>query len=227
MKDQENTYKSSKTFFVLCASMLLLCPFANADMITLVNTDGVLSVETIGTRAANSPLVIHSDGFIGYNLDGPGPNITYQSISCLAPITGCTAVTLSDTGVNFGDPTGADDFTNILIFFHPHAGLDNHAISEMTFMAGPFPPFHCATSPVCVMAQNNVVYPVVDLLYTNGEVDRLNFQWVVTPEPGNLVLVGTIAILAAIKLSRRRFADYRSFTGHMRSKTNSSFLASR
>ncbi len=55
-------------------------------------------------------------------------------------------------------------------------------------------PIDCSSLSFCTMTQDDAVYPVVDIAYTDGTVDHVTFQWVVTPEPTSLLLLVTVAI---------------------------------
>jgi len=163
---------------------------ANADVLTILQVDNTASVITSSQRFW-SP---------GGDLVGPGPGIGYAGNSCVPnPFTGCTSFV-------FGEPGNEFDVTDLLFLENGVSNGSNYPTTTevIAFTNNSTLPNKCSDNPFCVSAENGIVYPVLDIHYTDGTTDSIFFEWIVTPEPTSALLFGTVVVGVLMARARKR-----------------------
>jgi hypothetical protein len=169
---------------LLLLQMALALQPARAGLLTVLAIDNSVSVVT-----ASSRFEVYPTAFGGF-LYGP-TGAAYSKI---------------DRFSNLFSAPGNDFETDTILL---EANLTPiHAVTEVNvspILFGDLAPYGCSQLSFCTPTENGVVYPVADIYYTDGSVDNIAFEWVVTPEPASVLLVGTA--LAGVLLARvlRRF----------------------
>jgi hypothetical protein len=171
-------------------SALALCAIgpniAKSDIIWAIqDVNGVLSAQVSGnidSRILSGPGPIGGGGIIA----GPGPGIDYAGFSHFNNL--------------FGSPIDPFDAVYIPILLNEASPVQTEIF---TFVQDLFPST-CAQFVIspCIPTQNGTVYPVADILYTDGSVDHVTFTWLVTPEPNSLLFLITAIFTVGI-LTRR------------------------
>jgi hypothetical protein len=171
---------------LFCAAGFL-APESKADILTFIDTDGSLSIAAEGSRADIPFGPVGDDDLLGGILDGPGVGIDYSTFervdaAFLIPANSVSPAEVETflTEPNDASATGPTQ-TEIYLVVSP--------ASECSF---------------CVQPQNGVIYPIANILYTDGTTDMIQFEWnapvepIVAPEPSPAFLLLTVCGLILI-----------------------------
>jgi hypothetical protein len=170
-------------------------PWLHADLvdpvttITYVNIDGRL-VDRIITNSRPGAFDCSNCNIwpdpVGVNWIGPTPE---------------AYVVRSEYGAtSFGVPV-YDDFAETVDYFlfHQHFTLEGILI-EMHLFADIDFSLRCTLGILdCQTLESGHTYKVRDLYWSDGSVDRIQYQYIATPEPGSALLLGAALLLAVTR----------------------------
>lgn len=157
--------------------------------VAITDVDGLLSItasgDNVDTRVVPGPVVSGSPD-VGIILYSPGQDV--------APIPD------KGYGFVFGSPIDPFAFVGIHLLQNPEPFFPLEIDVAESTDAGE----GCSPLVPCTVAEDYAVYTLVDLTYTDGTVDPITFQWIVTPEPTSIILLGTVVFGLGLA-TRRKF----------------------
>jgi hypothetical protein len=164
---------------------LFIATCAYADTLTIVESDHIISVLTNSSRYFSA-----GPGHGGF-LYGPAPGVYYAGTP--------TPYSL------FAEPGDESIATGIQILFNTASPV----VSEINvYQDLDLSPGKCSDVSLCTPALSGTIYRAMDINYSDGSTDTIFFEWIVTPEPASLVLLGG-AVLFMLAVAKTRFRSSR------------------